>query len=418
MPTVSADGVYYVDLSATSDFAVFQSVYPENCTFDHMVRGVGNITFQLSLSALDQDGNPAVGPFSTLGSWIGPYRNYWRLRYGNSTILGGVITQVQATVRSDYMTVSGKTWEHFFEKWQYPFDPRGDVRNAGDPVNTYRFHKTFVGNETTGSGAETPTGYVYQAQSRDLILQWGDILAVTMSRPYRTQLDISDVLSGLCGITQSAHFELGNDANMLDYTNGLADTGNGFDWWIGWDSAVHWGSPYRYGNPAAPAIFASVDDTWVDSGKVMTSDFANAGPIATHVFGKGAMLAQSTGLGRAFSSVENEIKFSRLDASQDFGTLKNVNRMIYRTQKQLAIDVQPQHTITITFDPGLITNFWSDFRTGRAINLNINYGFYTVNSSQQLVSYNATLDLSGNATINYTLQQIYNYSLTDGVAEG
>jgi len=420
MPTVTNDGVYYVDLSDSPLFITFTSVYPEGCSFDHMIRGVGNISFQLSYSALDQDGNPAVGAFTTAtGSWIGPYRSYWRLRYGDQCILAGVITAVNSKLRSDYMNISGKTWEHFFEKWQYPFDPRGDVGYPWtDPVNLWRFPKTYIGNEVTATGAETPTGLVYQAQSRDLIQIWGDILAATMNVPYRVPLDMTDLISGLVGITYSMHFGLGEDRTMLDFTNDLADTGNGFDWWIGWDRAIHFGHPFRFGTVTTPFSFASVDENWVNDGRVIDSEFTNEGPGATHIFARGSGLAKDTGLGRAYGSTVNEERYSRLDRSFDYGTVKNVNRMIARAQRELAKNVQPKHTIPVSFDPGLITNFWLDFRTGRAIHLNIDYGFHVVNNYFQLLSYTAELDLDGNAVANFTTDQIYDYSLNSGTPEG
>lgn len=420
MPTVIADGVYYVDLGADPDFTPgsFISVYPENCTFDHAIKGIGNISFQLSFSATDQDGNPAVSGLD----FIGPYRDYWRLRYGNVAILAGVIVSSHSKKGSDYMDIAGKTWEHIFELMQYPFDPRTTERVPGDPssapVNDYVHPNTYQNDELTGSGSATPEGLVYQAVNRDLIRIWSDLFTTSMNVPNRITFDVSD-LAGLSGIKAPSYvFSLGDTSTMMDVANGLSEIENGFDWWVGYDRQIHWGSPYRFGNPSAPFSFATVDDTWADNGYLIEADFTNDGPNATHVLGRGAGLASQTTLARAYGYTPAQTQFFRIDRMYDFGDVRNASVMVMRTQKQLSRDLQPKHTIPLSFDPGLISGFWANFRTGRAIYLNLDFVYHTVDSYQQLVSYTATLDENGNARANFALEQIYDLSVNAGSPEG
>jgi hypothetical protein len=204
---------------------------------------------------------------------------------------------------------------------------------------------------------------------------------------------------------------------MDAFITALSETGNGFDWWIGWDRVVHWGSPFRFGSPSAPFIFASVNDTWLDNGKVLDTDFTNDGPNATHILGKGAGLASSTTLGRAYGYTPAQTIYSRFDRSYDFGDVRNPAQLVKKTQKQLSKDLQPKHTIPISFDPGQIANFWADFRVGRAIDLNIDYGFHEVDSYQQLISFQASLDPAGNAKVDWTIEQIYDLSINAGTPE-
>jgi hypothetical protein len=402
----SADGIYYVDHSDTWDFddGFYISVYPENCTFDHQIRGVGNISYQISLSAIDADGAPVV----TGHDFIAPMRSYWRLRYGNDVILSGVITSCRVKEGDDYMSVAGKTWEHFFERWQYPFDPRPTH------VNDFAWPNTFQNDESVASGAATPTGLQYQALNRDVIQIWADLLATIMNVPNRVPLDMTDLLSGISGIKTNYNLSLGDDSTAMDIVNGLADTGNGFDWWVGWDRAIHWGSPYRFGTTASPFIFFTLDSSII----VENLEFENSGPDNTHVLGRGAGLASQTTLQRAFGYGPAQTQWSRLDRSVDVGDVRNVNQLIKRTQKELSRGVNPKHDIPLSLNPDSITDFWNNFRTGRAIYIDRELIYHRIDSPQQLLSYNASLDNERGAKVDFTLSQIYDYSLNAGTPEG
>src|SRR6266702_3523168 len=108
MPTITADGIYYVDLGPDPTFTLgsFVSIYPEQLAFDDEIRQVGNCSFQISYSAKDWAGATVV----TGHDFIGPYRTYYRVRYGNVAIQAGVIVSTKMIKGQDWMSVAGKTW--------------------------------------------------------------------------------------------------------------------------------------------------------------------------------------------------------------------------------------------------------------------------------------------------------------------
>jgi hypothetical protein len=419
MPTVSADNLYHIDHSIDPTFAPgnFLSFKPEELSFNDSIGsgtldGVGDCSYAISFSSKDEDNNLIVSGHD----FIGPYRSYFRLRYGNVVIMAGPIVSHHTGLGDDYMTVAGKTWEHMLSKWQYPFDPRGDVIIPTDPVNSNRYPNTFIGNEVVGSGVSTPTGLAYQASNRDLILILSDILSQTMNAGNRIIFDIS-LLAGTSGIATNFQFSLGDTSYMDSVIQGLAGTGNGFNWWISHDMKFFWASPYRFGNTGAPSIVLVVDGS-TDEKTPDSLAFTNNGPVATHVFGQGAGLASQTTLGRAYGYTPAQVQFSRLDASYDFGDIRNVNQIINKTQKQLSHDLQPQHDIPLSVDPARISSFWSNWRKGRAIFIDYELTSHRIDSPQQLISYSATMDSGGQVAVDFTLDQIYDLAVNAGSPEG
>lgn len=405
MPSIDDDNIYYIDLGPDPDFTdgSFISIYPENLTFDEEIRAVGNIAFQISFSAKDQDGNIVVSGHDV----IGPYRTYYRLRYGYRAIMAGVITSWSTTLGADFMSVTGKTWEHFFERWMYPFDPRPSH------VNDYVLYDTYQNDELIGTGAITPQGLAYQAYQRDVILILSDIISQTMNAvPHRLIFDLSN-LTTLSGIKTNYQLSLGDTSYMDSFVNGLAGTGIGFDWWISWTRKLYWASPFRFGNPGSPSYVHSFTDTDLPEG----TEFTNNGPIATHILGTGAGLAAQTTLGRAYGYVPAQEQFTRLDAAVDFGDVRNVNQLIEKTQRELSFDLQPQHEIPLILNPDEFLFYWSNFRKGRAIHIDVELVAHRINSYQQLKRYEASMDQEGNVEVNWTLQQIYDLSYNAGSAE-
>ena len=420
MPTVTADGIYYVDLGSDPTFAdgSFISMYPENLEFDDAIRDAGNISFEISYSATDQDGNIVVTPPPPPDyvPFIGPYRSYYRLRCGNIALMAGVITSTSTTLGSDFMTVTGKTWEHIYDRWQYPFDGRPDH------VNDYVFPNSFQNDEISGTGVQTPTGLVYQAYQRDVISIWSDIMSEMMNAvPYRLFFDISE-LAGLSSIKTNYQLSLGDQTTLLSLINSLATTGEGFDWWVGWDMQVHWAAPYRYGSTASPNIIYFITSADLASGFLDDMSFTNNGPEATHVLGTGAGLASQTTLGRAYGYGPAQVQFTRLDGSYDFGDVRNVAQLAAKTHKQLALAMQPAHEIPFTVNPANYSGgdmaFWSTWRKGRACWITMDMGYHHIDSAQQLKSYQAKMSDEGDVTVDWTLDQIYDTDPNIGTAEG
>jgi hypothetical protein len=407
MPTVSADGTYWVDISADPTFTPgsFISIYPESLTFDDMISGVGNCAFQVSFSARDADDNPIVSH-----DWVGPYRTYYRLRYGNIVIQAGPIVSANTVKGTDFTSIAGKTWEHMLERWQYPFDGRPTH------VNDYQYLNTFDGDELTGSGVVTPPGLVYQANNRDVIRIFGDLFSQTMNVPERIIFDIT-ALATLSGITTNYQFTLADNTKLFQIVDDLSNIGQGFDWWISHDMKVLWASPYRFGNNAAPVISFTFDG----STEAATPDdlqFTNNGPTCTHITGSGAGFATSTQLAATYGEPASQLLYTRLDENYDFGDVRNRDELDAKTHKQFSIDLNPQHDIPMTVNPRRISGFWSTFRKGKAIYINYDLIAHMIDSAHQLVSYQATVSSERLAQVSFTLKQIYATAPGVGIPEG
>lgn len=412
MPTIAADGIYYVDLGSDPDFSggSFISIYPEDLAFDDEIRNIGNISFQISFSAKDQDGNIVISAHDV----IGPWRTYFRLRYGNVAIMAGPVVSWNTKLGSDFISVFGKTWEVYFSRWMYPFDPRVTPLDAISHVNDFQHLRHYTGDELVGSGALTPTGFAYEASNRDVIRILSDIISETQSVPHRITFDLSHVV-GLSGIKTHFELSLGDTSYMDSFINNLAGTGQGFDWWVSTNGRIlYWATPFRFGNPATPTIIY----TFSNSDLPDDLDFTNTGPAATHVYGTGAGLASQTTLARAYGYGSAQIQFSRLDLAVDFGDVRNKTQLISKTQRELSRDLQPQHEIPLSVDPSRFTNFWSTFRKGRAIYLDIELIAHRIDSAQQLVKYDAKMNEEGDVTVDFTLSQIYDLSYNAGSPEG
>jgi hypothetical protein len=389
MPSVTYDNIYYVDLSDDPDFTPgsFASVYPENCSFDDEISAIGNIAFQLSFGAEDQDGNAAV-PRPRGGSqvpFIGPYRSYYRLRYGAAVIQTGIIVNTSTHLGDDYVSIAGKTWPHIWEKWQYPYmaGPRSHARDY------------IIGSP--------PAGQVYQVFNEDVITILGTLGPAYQNLvPYRLIFDWS-TMTGLSGIHTNYQMDWGDMTTLFSKFTDLCGIGQGIEWWVNTDRKILWASPFRYGTPPSPDYIASFDDT------ILPEDlsFSNNGPGATHITGRGTRIAVGTQMASAYGYPGNQQQFSRFDADFDFGDVRNQDMMDSKTAKKLTEVVQPQHDIPIRLNPDNFENYWIDFKVGKAIHVNIDLYYHIINSGQQLRSYRATLDLNGNASVDWTLRQIY-----------
>lgn len=412
MPTITADGIYYVDLGPDSDFTPgsFISCYPEQLTFDDAIRSIGNCAWQITFSALDQDGALVVTP-----DFIGPYRSYFRLRYGNAAIMAGTIINVHTKLGDDFMSIAGKTWEHYFEREYYPFDPRA-TPSPGHIADYSQAH--YEGNELTPSGSLI-TGLAYEAHNRDVILILGDLLSeIQNSVSYHMVFDISTlVASGVTSLRTNYQLAWGDTSYVNSIIESSLQVGQGFDWWITWDRKIYWATPFRFGNPASPVIIYTFDGS-DDAHTPMNLEFDNIGPAFTHLFGTGSGLATQTQLGAAVGDTLNEASFHRLDGTVSFGDVRNYASLLAMVRRAYSMGIQPVHNIPLSVNPADIPDFWTTFRKGRAIYINYDLGYHHINSPQQIKSYSAKTDDAGNVTVDFTLDQIYDINYDYGTPEG
>lgn len=406
---------YYVDYITdltdappNPDFseASYYCTHPENLQMDDTIGDIGNASWEWSYSALDVEGNPILRE----SDFIHPWRSWFRVRYGTTVIMAGPVVRTNATIQDQFVKIAGQTWEAYFPRWQFPFDPRPDH------VNDYVYPNTFIGNEDSGhvfsaggSGTPTPTGLCYQAQNRDIVLIARDLLIqIRDAVPDRMQMEFGEFETPV-GITTNFQYTLGDDSGIDSTLSTLTGVGEGFDYWVGWDRTVHVGSPYRYGNPLSPTISYTIV---VTTPGLLEFEYENVGIQASHVLGRGAGLAAQTQMASAFGYAASQDQFSRLDISFDYGDVRNQTQLDNLTKKSLSLVINPVRDVPVTIDPAQIIaagdNYWSIFRKGVCIFVTVDTLFHPVNAPYRLRSWSAGDNQdTGNFEVQLSLDRIY-----------
>jgi hypothetical protein len=411
-------GVYYIDYFRTlsmsppdPDFGsrAYYCARPENLSMDDSMGGVGNASWDWSFSALDVEGNPIV-VISPGEDFIHPWRSWFRLRCGNTVIMSGPIVGTSAKLGEESVKIAGQSWEAYFPRWQYPFDPRPTH------VNDYRYPKTFIGNEDPGhifgaggSGANTPQGLAYQAQNRDLALIARDLLVqIRDAVPDRLHMDFTDLATPV-GITTNFQYTLGDVSSIDSTLTSLTGIGEGFDFWVGQDRIIRVGSPYRFGSALSPSIAYFID---VNTPGLLEAEYQNQGIQGNHVSGRGAGLSSQNQMGAAYGYAASQDEFSRLDIAYDYGDVRNRNQLERLTKKSLSLIINPIRDVPITLDPAAIIdsgiNFWATFRRGVALYITIDTLFHQIDAPYRLRGWQASdSENTGNFEVNLTLDRIY-----------
>jgi len=398
------DTDYYVDFFDSS-LATIKSFRPENWTAELNIRSPDTISMDISFSALDMSGSTIVSSHD----FIGPYRHGWLLRYGWVPISAGLITSVETELGSDFMSVGGKDWMHYFERRQLPFN--------ADP--------TVSGNDKLQleSYGSPPLGLSYQAINKDVALILKDLLDWVLAKS--NSWAITYTLAAI-GTSYQGNYDisLGDQRFLSDYISELSDVAPGFDFETTWDMKFQIGAPYFYGDPSTFDITDSTRSEWAfvfdqsdDAHTPYNLRFVNNGPIGTHISGYGTDGSAQMGITKGYAA--GATQFHRLDASYDFSGFSNRLQLEKKTNKQLAYNLQPQHEIPVTVLPNQIVNFWTKFKPGRAIFINQELVYHQINSGQRIVQMTINdNEGQGDPTVELGLNQVYDTSDNIGSVEG
>lgn len=419
-------GLYLIDHFGHDD-VVFQTLQPENPDFELNVREPDTITYEISFSQKDLDGNDVVFRDPVDGTpFIGPYRTGWRLRYSNvelggsfdTTISEGWHTMTNSTLGDDFMKVAGKSWLDVFNRSSYPFNPQ--------TPNTHRLAVDINGNIVAATLNNPPVGTIYQIinpQVQRVLTHLFDKIFSGVS----PQEDRPPITRGtiVCPTVVQGYYrlDLGDTRTFMQIVSQLSEHFPGFDFIVDNGKVFKIFVPYRFGkpeniagNPAHQNLVYTVDS---DSPAIST-EFTNTGPQHTHLLTEGA--GTSFKLGRALGDNLNQEEFWRLDRTLDVGEIKNQDQLNSRAQQEFVLGLNPIHEIPLSIDVAEFQaetgmNFWATFKPGRAIWVDLDFVYHRVNSAQRIVSIKAAPDNEGNCEASFGLNQIYNGTTQYGVQQ-
>lgn len=401
------DGAHSSTLQA--DGSLIQTVRPENLHFVLQlgVLGPGTIDYEVSLDAVDGDGDPVVTP-----DFVGPYRTDFLLKRDDldDPLMGGMHTQVggqDGETPIDVVRIAGKDWLHYLERRVWPYD-------------------------ATKSAVLWPTGLLWDfnaevgQQVKDILETIRDVSANWPAAPNTLSPNPSYSL----GFTVDA-----DDTTVsrritipkLDATTiyGLVQTyaqmqkgaGGGFDFYMTWDKIFRLVVP-EIGDPDSPVFTLEVDAT-SHFPNMVSAGFTNTGPEATHVLGVGAGTAnQQGGINKHFPA--SSAVFRRLDKVADFGDVTDLLALEAMTALDLAFGSNPVHEIPIEVNPADIPGFWdpdTGARPGRYVAVDYDLGFHQINSTQKIVSMDCTVDTEGEERVVLAFNQFYDATDNGGIAD-
>jgi len=401
------------------DGALIQTVRPENLHFilNLGVVGPSEIDYEISLSALDEDGNPAVRKNDDGESLIAADRTDFALRRSDigDPILAGMHTMVpDGQAGDECMKVAGKDWLHYLERRHWPYDAALSYVNWPDG---FRFKVTAA-----------EIGQIV----KDILETVRDVSPNYPDPPDDDNpsyslgftVDVDDtgktINFEIPPFESSSIYELVQQLSQMDHP--APGSGGGFDFYMSPAKVFRLVYP-ELGNPAAP-IYTLEVDVASELANMLETGFTNTGPTATHVLGVGAGRAtRQGGVNKHFRA--NSARYRRLDKIADFGDVKNLDLLESLTAAELSFEANPIHEIPITIDPNakdadgadLFPGFWSTARPGKYIAVTYDLGFHKIDSVQKIVSMDCTADNHGNETVVLGLNQHYAVDSSTGLAD-
>lgn len=347
------------------------------------------ISYDISL------GNPGV-----FHDFVGPYRTTFELWRDTTQIMGGLHTlPLNITTKDQAAHISGKDWLHDLERRHFPFDAR-DTHAYDHVINSPHVE-----------------GVTYQANQVDVALILKNILDKVYAMPYSLALTYPTLTTNL-GIPINYQLALADDSDILSIVSGLSDNYPGFHFEVLNSKELRLYSPHKY-DIAVANDQSLANHIYTDAASgLLDVDFTNAGPEGTHIFGQGAGYGGSPKIGSTLGALANQGVYGRLDLSVDFGDIPSRALVESRTRARFGWGLQPVHEITIDVDPGAVgDSFWTLQRPGEAIWVNTDLYAHYLDSPQEIVSVDVTVDEEGNESATMALNQIYIDNANVGVPQ-
>lgn len=402
------------------DFNVVQSFIPQNLHFILNDEDVSTIEYEISANHLDLDGNPVITLDTGLYTAVAPWNTHWRLRYdGIVDIMAGPHVSVNMAYGGNYISVAGQDWVGYFNRRFQPWN--GSSRAT--------FFDNVIGTP--------PVGLYYSVVTRDISDALTDILTSILSMPNSMPITYGSLVSA--GVDVDYYqISLGDTTTLLDIVKTICAYYPGVAWEItpGMHFHTSGNEPRWYGDPDSLGASDDSDPSliWVvNSGQPPISlDFTNTGPGATHMQGEGQ--GTSTKFAKTIGNEANQEVFWRLDKQVSFDDAITRASVNARTREQLAFDLNPIHEIPLVLDPDVVDQqyaisqgddpgdddgfFWTSFKPGRAIWINLQLLAHLIDSPHHIVSMDCSVNANGACSVSIQQNQIYDTSGQAQVDEG
>jgi hypothetical protein len=352
--------------------------YPENLNFtmNKGENGPHEVTYEL----------PTANDAADLHNIV-PYWTDFELYRENEILTSGMLTSAAFQSESEALQVAGKSWLHYLEKRQWPFDPM-------DPL---RYKQP---------GA--PRGVAWEVEQIDVAYVVEKLLTVTLAEPNSLPITGYQVIleADRVGRKMDYRIDLADTESILSKISSVAQQEPGiFDFWIDNNKVFHKQVPRRYTiDVLADATLCQWAFTDSASGLLSVS-LTDNGPEGTHLVGYGA--GDEVRLGLMMDDPAAQNKYRRLDASVDFGDVPNRARVNALTRGHFGLSIQPQIEVVIEVWPDAVRDFWEVIYPGCAIWLQFNHEAYNINSAHEVVSMDVQVDLESNESVTLNLNQVY-----------
>jgi hypothetical protein len=366
------------------DEVEIDTFHPENLQFnlEKGENGPHTINYEISRSADN------VAPL-----FVRPYVTDFELYRDTDLILAGMHTMFSVNSDEEHCKIGGKGWLHYLERRFWPFDPN-------DPDA----HKVkHTGSPTPDDPGE---GFAYKEFDLDPMQIIADILDEVLAEP--ESLAITYSLTNIGETVDIYTIDLIDTENILSKIQSLAQRDPGdFDFWITNAKQFQRANPRIYDlaivddDTEAEHIFEASDlDTGLNNVR-----FTNTGPEQTRLYGQGVSQAIERVSRREY--IPGSEQFRLLEGHTSFGDVSDSTSVSRLTRKKMLFGLNPVHEITIEVVTEQISNFWTRFKPGIGIWLYADLEGWDIQSAQEVVTMNCSIDNEGNELVTLKLNQIY-----------
>jgi hypothetical protein len=369
------------------DGSIIDEFKPLNLNFNLVIDDADDVSYDISLA------EPTMRWFL-----MGPKRTDFMLLRDHQTIIAGIHSFSGSRRGSELVNAQGKSWLWYLQNRHYPFD-------AADPTR-------YLG----GTASQTAhLGYQAFDHPGRII---SDLLDITLARP--NSLDLHYGLPD-AGPKIGFNLQLADTESIYDKIKSLSEMGGsgegdeaGFNFDVNPDKEFKIWFPQRFPNAARkdPSACIHTFDDITPPTELVDAEFQNHGPDMTHILTQGA----GTGIknpARSYSpSDDTQVIFRRWDGTASWSDIQSGyytdkgKRFTDMSQMHFSAAAYPQISLPITVKPEAIPNFWTTFKPGLAVWVNLNFEVRRVQQPFKINQMQCVVDNEGNEQVTLDVEQI------------